>query len=309
MKIVLQSVSWLVLRGLCLGFVFGLVPRAVVAQQAHISREQAEALVAGLKFQQGEIKLKDGLATLRVPEGLRYLDGPDASTVLVKLWGNPPNPDPLGMLMPAGVSPLTDASWAVIMTYEADGYVKDADAEKINYSELLTQMQKDVEASNAKRLEGGYQPIHLVGWAKAPHYDEKSHKLFWAKELRFGQNQENTLNYNIRVLGRAGVLVLNAVAGMSQLPEIEAATPKILGAVDFNPGNRYADFNAKSDKVAEYGLAALVAGGVAAKLGFFKGLWIAALAAKKFIIIGVAAVAAWMRKLFGKKAPADTPVA
>jgi uncharacterized membrane-anchored protein len=103
------------------------------------------------------------------------------------------------------------------------------------------------------------------------------------------------------MLGRGGVLVLNGVAAMSQLPDIEKATPRILAAIDFNPGHRYADFNPKTDKIAEYGLAALVAGTAAAaavKLGFFKAAWVAILAAKKFIIIGVIAVGASIRKLF-----------
>lgn len=286
-------------------FLFGIficvAPDMVRAEGPKISREQAETLAAGLRFQEGEISLQNGLATVRVPEGFRYLNGADASTVLVKLWGNPPRPDPLGMLMPAGVSPLSESCWAVVMTYEGDGYVKDSDAEKIDYSKLLTEMQKGVEGDNAERQKAGYEPIHLVGWAKSPYYDQKTHKLYWAKEVKFGDNSENTLNYDIRVLGRSGVLVLKAIASMTQLPEIEQATPKILAAVEFNSGRRYADFKAGSDKVATYGLTALVAGGVAAKLGLFKGLWVAILAAKKFIIIGIAAVAAWFRKLFGKK--------
>jgi uncharacterized membrane-anchored protein len=240
---------------------------------------------------------------VRVPESLRYLNGKDANTVLVKLWGNPAQSEPLGMLMPAGVSPISAESWAVIMTYEEDGYVKDEDAEKIDYSKLLTEMKQGVEEQNLERQKAGYGPIHLVGWAKAPYYDQRTHKLYWAKELKFGDNQENTLNYNIRMLGRSGVLVLNAVSGMAQLSEIEQATPKILAAVEFNPGRRYTDFKPGSDKVATYGLAALVAGGVAAKLGFFKGLWVAILAAKKLIIVAVVAIGAWLRKLFGKKTP------
>jgi uncharacterized membrane-anchored protein len=275
------------------------------AEKQGISQEQAEALVSGLKFQHGEIALHDGLATLRVPDGFRFLSGSDAQTVLVKLWGNPPNSaDPLGMLMPDGVSPLDKDSWAVVITYEGDGYVSDKDAEKINYTELLTQMQKGVASDNEERQKAGYDPVHLVGWAKAPHYDSQTHKLYWAKELKFGSQPDNTLNYNIRMLGRGGVLVLNGVAAMSQLAEIEEATPKILAAIDFNPGNRYADFNPKSDKMAEYGLAALVAGtatAAAVKLGLFKGLWVAILAAKKFIIIGVIAIAASVRKLFKRK--------
>jgi uncharacterized membrane-anchored protein len=269
------------------------------------NKDDAQALAAKLKFQQGEVILKDGLATLKVPEGLRFLNGRDALTVLVKLWGNPPMTEPLGLLMPADAGPLSPDSWAVIITYEEEGYVKDQDAEKIDYNELLQKMQKDTLEANKEREKQGYPKVELVGWAAAPRYDKAAHKLYWAKELKFGGENGNTLNYNIRVLGRRGVLVLNAVAAMLQLPEIEKNAPKILAALDFNPGNRYADFSeASGDKVASYGIAALVAGGVAAKLGLFKGLWVLLLGLKKFVIIAFVALAAWFRKLFGKSKPA-----
>jgi len=269
------------------------------------NKDDAQALAAKLKFQQGEVILKDGLATLKVPEGLRYLNGRDALIVLVKLWGNPPMTEPLGLLMPADAGPLSPDSWAVIITYEEEGYVKDQDAEKIDYNDLLQKMQKDTLEANKEREKQGYPKVELVGWAAAPRYDKVAHKLYWAKELKFGGENGNTLNYNIRVLGRRGVLVLNAVAAMLQLPEIEKNAPKILAALDFNPGNRYADFSeASGDKVASYGIAALVAGGVAAKLGLFKGLWVLLLGLKKFVIIAFVALAAWFRKLFGKSKPA-----
>jgi hypothetical protein len=40
----------------------------------------------------------------------------------------------------------------------------------------------------------------------------------------FGSEGDHTLNYNIRILGRRGVLVLNAVSGMKQLDAIRAQT-------------------------------------------------------------------------------------
>ena len=265
------------------------------------SRESAEALVAGLKFREGSIPLGDGLATLNVPTGFRFLGSEDAKSILVDLWNNPPQDAPLGLLMNAA-DPLSRESWAVIITYTADGYVKDQDAEKIDYGKLLAEMKSDAQKANAERTKKGYSAVELVGWAKTPRYDQKAHKLYWAKELNFGGATVDTLNYNIRVLGRRGVLVLNAVATIDQLPEIEAATPRILSAVEFNPGNRYADFSESSgDKVATYGVAALVAGGIAAKAGLFKGLWVLLLAGKKFVIIGFAVVAAWFRKIFGRK--------
>jgi uncharacterized membrane-anchored protein len=238
-----------------------------------------------------------------LPPDLRFLNGHDAGIIITKLWGNPPHDDPLGMLVPAG--DMLKAGWGVIITYEEDGYVKDNDAASINYDDLLKQIQKSISDANPERKKQGYPTFQLVGWAAPPRYDHETHKLYWAKNLKFDAEDENTLNYNIRMLGRRGVLVLNAVATMEQLPEIEQNTPKILSAVDFNPGNRYTEFDAGSgDKVATYGIAALIAGGVAAKAGLFKTLWIAILAGKKFIIIAVVAVGAWIKKLFGKKQPA-----
>ncbi len=272
-----------------------------VARGAVKSRDEAEALISTLQFKEGQINLGNGLATLNVPAGFRFLGGADAQKIIVQLWGNPPQAQPLGLLL-NNADPLSRGSWGVIITYNDDGYVKDDDAGKINYDQLLKEMKKGTADANPERTKQGYPPMELIGWAEPPRYDSSSHKLYWARELKFGDATEDTLNYNIRMLGRHGVLVLNAVATMSQLPEIEKATPQILGAVDYNTGHRYADFSAASgDKVATYGIAALVAGGVAAKLGLFKLLWVGILAAKKFIIVGFLAISAWVRKLFGKR--------
>ena len=268
------------------------------AQDFVKSRAQAEALVQGLKYQHDTISLRGGLATVEVPTNFNYLSREDAEKVLVKLWRNPPSSDTLGMLIPADKTPLDPDCWAVTLSYADDGYVKDADADKINYDKLLKQMQADVREADKERVKAGYQAVELVGWAAPPHYDAGTHKLYWAKDLKFDGETADTLNYNIRVLGRHGVLVLNVIGAMDQLDEIEKKTPQILGMVNFDQGNRYADFDPKIDKVATYGIAALVAGGVAAKLGFFKLIWVFILAAKKFIIIAFVAAAAWFRKIF-----------
>jgi len=264
------------------------------------SREEAEALVSTLKYQTGEINLKDGLAKIKIPAQFRYLDGADAQTVLVRLWHNPPGGKSLGMLLPADTSPLSSDCWAVTINYEEEGYIKDTDAEKIDYTSLMKQMQESTRKASQERQKKGYPAVELIGWAAPPHYDAATHKMYWAKEIKFGGESENTLNYNIRILGRRGVLVLNAIATVPQLKEIEKQTPEILAMVDFNQGNRYADFNASTDKVATYGLAALVAGGIATKMGLFKVIWVFILGAKKIIIIACVAVAGWFKKLFKK---------
>ncbi len=264
-------------------------------------RAKMQQLADSLNYQKGEITIRGGLAKIHVPEGFRYLDAKDAGTVLTKIWGNPPGSTTLGMLLPAKVSPASSASWAVIITYDEDGYVKDDEAEKMDYDKVLKEMKEGTREANKEREKDGYGSIELVGWATPPRYDKATHKMYWAKELKFGGGGENTLNYNIRILGRRGVLVLNAVAAMPQLQDIEEAAPAVLAMVDFQEGHRYTDFNASTDKIATYGIAALVAGGLAGKAGLFKGLLVGILALKKLLIIPIVAAWAGLKKFFGKK--------
>src|SRR6185295_16936245 len=100
--------------------------------------------------------------------------------------------------------------WAVVLSYIDDGHVDDADARKIDYKDLMADMKKSTDESNEERKKAGYGSIKLVGWATEPRYDSSTHKMYWAKELEFG-GEQHTLNYDVRVLGREGVLPMNAV--------------------------------------------------------------------------------------------------
>lgn len=262
----------------------------------------AEEFEAKLGYTTGRTTLKDGLATLNLPESFRFL-GPEGSKRLLEDgWGNPEGSgdDVFGMLVPAGLSPLADSGWAVVITYEEDGYVDDKGAESINYAKLLSEMQESVQEENKDRAEHGYERVTLVGWAEPPAYDSAAHKLYWAKELQFGNAPAHTLNYNVRVLGRRGVLVLNAVSGMAYLAPIKSSMQEVISFVEFNEGHRYTDFVEGKDEVAAYGIAGLIAGAVATKAGFFKILLAGLIAAKKLVVVGAIALAAVARKLWAR---------
>ncbi|SKA19184.1 Uncharacterized membrane-anchored protein [Trichlorobacter thiogenes] len=256
---------------------------------------------ASLKYQKGTIVLPGSMATIKIPDTFRYLSPKDTEQVLVNAWGNPSGDGTLGMIFPADIGPTSKNSWGVVITYEEDGHVSDKDADSINYDDLLKEMKEGVAEANKERQKAGHQTLELVGWAAKPRYDKSAHKLYWAKELSFNGEKEHTLNYNIRLLGRKGVLVLNAVSGIDQLGTVEKDMQTVLAFTNFNAGYTYADYDAKTDKTAAYGIAALVAGGVAAKAGLFAKLFAALLAAKKLIIVGVAALGGYIVKLFKKK--------
>src|SRR2546429_9951636 len=102
-------------------------------------------------------------------------------------------------------------------------------------------MQQATREANPERAKAGYATVELVGWAEPPRYDSVAHKLYWAKDLKFTDDSAHTLNYNIRVLGRRGVLVLNAVASMNRLQSRTRPMANGIGVVEFNGGHRYPD--------------------------------------------------------------------
>lgn len=264
----------------------------------------AEEFEAKLGYQTGTITLPDGIATIQVPQTFRFI-GPEGSRrLLTEAWGNPPGSAAgvLGMLIPAELSPLTAEGWGIIITYEEEGYVNDKDAASIDYGKMLEQMREATVAANEERKKQGFEPVALVGWAEPPSYDAAAHKLYWAKELAFGGNAEHTLNYNIRILGRRGVLVLNAVARMTDFQGIRDQAKDVLAAVNFNEGHRYTDYLPGKDKAATYGIGGLILGAVAAKAGFFKVLWLGILAFKKVIIAGLVAAGVGLKKVFSRGA-------
>ncbi|AOW21705.1 DUF2167 domain-containing protein [Urechidicola croceus] len=260
---------------------------------------QIDSINNSFTYQYNQIDINDGLATVHIPEGYKFLDAEQSKRVLSDVWGNPPSDDTLGMIFPEEAHPVGDSMiYAVEITYSDEGHIEDEDAKDIDYDDLLEEMQDDTNSYNDERIKLGYENIDLVGWASDPFYDEVNKKLHWAKELKFGESEINTLNYNIRVLGREGFLNLNVIGDMDALPQVKKDVNQILNSVEFNDGNKYSDFNPNIDRVAAYGIGGLIAGKVLAKAGAF------ALIAKfwKFIAIGaVALFSAFKNKIFGRK--------
>lgn len=285
---------------------------AEAAPETVISAEDAAAMEAARKEfeaslvkRTGQVALPAAHVTLNVPEGFYFLDKSDAHDVLVDAWGNPPDSSADGMLFPASASPLDGSSWGVVLTFDDTGHVSDEEANKIDYDSLIEEMREGQAEENKLRAKDNYEPITIVRWAATPRYDAPTHKLLWAKELQFGEDPAHTLNYDMRVLGRNGVLSLNFVAGVEQLQEIESASAAVLSIPNFDEGYRYEDFDPKTDKKADFGIMGLIAGGAAgglllAKKGGLLALGLVILKkAGVFIVAGLAAAGAGIKKFFG----------
>ena len=297
-------------RGLLVSLFVALNHTAVLAEsfesyfpEVHgVVDDETRLVLDRIIVETGNVVIGDNLATISLPENYYYL-GPNSSKVVLEdIWGNPPSEPPLGMIFPRETSPLHDG-WGLTIDYDPMGYVSDSDAEDIDYADLLSEMKQDTLEGNKARRELGYPSITLLGWAEPPRYDAATREFYWAQELQFEGYEANTLNYNVRELGRRGVLVVNFIAGIDQLANVKAALPDVLKMVEFNEGNRYADFIPGTDTVAAVGLGGLVAGKVMAKAGLFVVLL--ALLKKGGFLIFLPLI--WLgKKIFGRGKPASS---
>lgn len=288
------------------------VPAAPTATAtAEDSEARSRRIAAQLHPVTGDVRIPQANAVLHLGEDYYFLPAQEARLVLTEGWGNPPEAttNVLGMVFPTGRT-FSDDTWGAVVTWDPSGYVSDSDAASMDHDSLLTTLRGDEEAINAARAQQGYPATNLVGWAQPPSYDASAHSLVWALNLRFADQAENTLNYDVRLLGRRGVLSLNMVTVMSKLDETRAAAQRFASTAEFVPGERYADFR-EGDQVAEYSLAGLIAAGAGAAVAQKAGLFAAILAfGKKFIILivaGLAALGAGLRRLFRRKEE-DEPV-
>lgn len=265
-----------------------------------LSKDQA-AFDKGLHKQTGDVQIPAANAVLHLGDKYYFLGPDEAKKVLTSVWGNPPSEvtDALGLVIPAGKT-VFDNAWGAVITFNDSGYVTDDDAGSADYDKVLTDMRSGEDAENAQHVKEGYKGIHLLGWAQPPSYDKANHSLIWARELRIDGQAVNTLNYDVRVLGRKGVLSMNMLWDMNHLDEVRAAAADFGKVAAFSSGASYADYNSSTDKAAGYGLAGLVAGGVA--IAAAKKLGLLALLAPfwKFIALGFAAVGGFFAKLFGR---------
>ncbi|MGT2433474.1 DUF2167 domain-containing protein [Cupriavidus basilensis] len=157
--------------------------------------------------------------------------------------------------------------WMVVAKYEPSGYIRDDDAKDWNVDDLFNSLREGTEAANEEREKRGIRGLEIVGWVERPHYEAASHRLIWSmcgtRERPAGRCPQS-VNYNTYALGREGYVSLNLITARDQVDANKPVVRTLLSNLDFAEGKAYADFNSGTDKIAEYGLAALI-GGVAAK--------------------------------------------
>lgn len=191
--------------------------------------------------------------------------------------------------------------WEVFFSYSDDGYVKDD--EKIDEAALLKNIQENTVAGNKMRRERGWDEMQVVGWQTAPHYETQANRLEWAIDGKNLRTNDVVVNFNTRILGRGGVMSAVLVSSPDSLDDAIADFKSTLTGFEYLPGKRYAEYK-PGDKIAKYGLAALITGGAAAiavKTGLWKVILGGLVAGWKFIAAAAAAIFGGLARRFKRK--------
>jgi len=244
---------------------------------------------------EGPAKVSLGtIAEIDLPEAAVFF-GEQETRELLEQMGNITDGDELGLVYPKAEG----EDWMIVFEYDDIGYIKDAAKEEIDADELLKNLQEGTEQANVERKKRGHAAMHVTGWAEPPHYDPKTQNLTWATLYRTDAGHEG-FNYNVRLLGRTGVMSVTLVDAPEKLAASKVAAERIIAATGFKQGKRYAEWR-NGDKVAQYGLTALVAAGAgaaAAKLGFFAVLGKLFAKMGKLVIIVIVAIGGAIAKFW-----------
>lgn len=241
------------------------------------------------------------LATLDLQPGSCFVP-PESTREFMTALGNKFSGEVLGMIIPGSKD-----EWAldimIVLESSPSGHILDADANKLDANAILESIRSRTEAANVERKKLNQGELKVLGWDEPPYYDQPKRLLVWSINTVDFDNAAS-INYNQNMLGRDTLLRMVALGSVDN-SKIKQFAKKAATHISYNSGNRYEDYQPGVDKVAEYGLAALIAGVAAKKLGFFALLFALLVKGWKIILVVVFFLGGTIYKLFGfNKAPA-----
>ncbi len=223
-------------------------------------------------------------AQLRLPAGMAFFPAGPAGRLL-RSQGGQPSDNLVGMV----VTPRDEDQWMVVIRHTDEGHVRDDDQASLNADDVLASLREGTAEANTDRVTRGFPTLELLGWTQPPTYDAKAHRLSWAIRVKASDEDADDagVNFNTRALGREGYFSLNLVTAQDRIDTGRPVAAQLLSNLNYNDGKRYADYNASTDHLAEYGLAGLIGVVAAKKLGL---LALLAVFLAKFAKVGILAV-------------------
>ncbi len=280
------STSKNIISAFCFSIALLVSPVVVHAQDQNQAGDLQSQLAALNWYQEGQVGTIAEKATFKASPEYTFLNVSDTDKFL-KINNNPPGGN-------AYTIARTDLSWFAILQFAPEGYVKDD--ETIDADALLKQLKKNNIKDAEWRRKEGYAVLTISGWAIPPRYDTVNKRLEWGTLLIEEGTNAKHVNVSTKILGRSGYTSVTLVTTPNEAEAHLADFKKSMNDFSYVSGEKYSEWK-EGDKVAAYGLGALVLGGAAAvatSKGGFKAIGLG-------ILAGLAALWAGIKRFFSRK--------
>ena len=230
-------------------------------------------------------------ASINVPAGCLFTGRDGVRSFLEATQNNASGNERGVLLCPANGASET---WFVLFSYDESGYVRDDEGSSLDADAILKSVRNGTEVGNRERKRRGWATLTVEGWATKPYYDRATNNLTWAITAHDNEGGR-TVNHSVRLLGRGGVMHADLVTTPDALTALVPTFNGTIGGFTYSSGFKYAEWRS-GDKVAAYGLTALVAGGAGVALvksGLLVKFW-------KLIVIGFAALVGALKRLWSR---------
>lgn len=169
-----------------------------------------------------------------------------------------------------------------IEKFIGDGYIKGDDWNNVDANKFIKELISSTKEANKERIKNGYTSVQDVKWHIKPSYNKELGYVFYSLLVQFDDGSE-TYNSTAMVLGRKGYTDITFLFKNSVATLMPNEIDKFVKNFQYNQGAQYLDYKS-GDKIAAYGVGALVAGSLGIKglaktgalaviLAFAKKLW------------------------------------
>lgn len=231
----------------------------VCADEKHDERFMRK-FEASLDYKNGTVSISENRATLRLMDGYRFLDSRDAKKILLGLWGQPSPKNTDGIILAPGIGPFSDDTWAFGLSFDATGHIIDIGDTGIDSEVIMAKLKNNLVNENRKRQNEDLQTIEILDWEIKPIYDKTHRCLYWAIKYSFSNEIQNEIIYNIKMLGRNGVLSISTQVREKLSDQLNNHMKNVIRFAEFNPGQEYDAFDGKKETPSESKLSDLITG-------------------------------------------------
>jgi hypothetical protein len=202
---------------------------------------QVDSIEKTLHYQKKGTVVLQGIGTIKIPTGYKYLNKEDAERVLVALWNNPRYENmTLGMLVQEDQKLMAESTFATNIEYYKSGYINQFELEHTNFNRLLKQLNYRIKEMKIEK-----DSVILERWTEFPKYNATKNIYNYGLQFYIKKLSYRIYNGYSLFFSNEGCMIFTTIGTNENL--ILQYKNKVEDAFTFDPKLKYANLNTSID--------------------------------------------------------------